>query len=84
MRGAQLRGDRPFCVVAIGSDNAAMAFYNSSPTISNVTINGQSNSWNGVRFAQGSTGLIQYSTIQNCGAGNGIGFVGECVFADFA
>jgi hypothetical protein len=25
-----------------GSDNAAMAFYNSSPTISSVTINGQS------------------------------------------
>lgn len=52
--------------------DAAMAFYNSSPTISAVIINGQSNSWNGVRFAQGSTGSIQYSTIQNCGAGNGI------------
>jgi hypothetical protein len=67
-----------------GSDNAAMAFYNSSPTISSVTINGQSNSQNGVRFAEGSTGIIQYSTIQNCGAGNGIEFGGEYIFADFA
>jgi hypothetical protein len=60
-----------------------MAFYNSSPTISSVTINGQSNSWNGVRFAQGSTGSITNSTIQNCGAGNGIEFGGEYVSADF-
>ncbi|MER3524396.1 MAG: hypothetical protein C4326_10085 [Ignavibacteria bacterium] len=48
--------------------DAAMAFYNSSPTISSVVINGQSNSWNGVRFAQGSTGSITNSTIQNSGA----------------
>lgn len=55
-----------------GSHNAAMAFYNSSPTISYVTVNGQSNSWNGARFAQGSSGSITNSTIQSCGAGNGI------------
>lgn len=55
-----------------GSDNAAMAFYNSLPSIRNVTINGQSNSWNGVRFAQGSRGSIWYSTIRQLGAGNGI------------
>jgi hypothetical protein len=67
-----------------GSDDAAMAFYNSSPTISNITINGQSNSRNGARFAQGSNGLIQYSTIQNLGAGNGIELEGANLFTDFA
>ncbi len=55
-----------------GSDDAAMAFYNSSPTISYTTINGQGGSWNGVRFASSSTGSITNCTIQNCGAGNGI------------
>lgn len=62
------------CIISnssFGSD-AALRFYGSSPTISNTTINGQSNSWNGVRFASSSTGSITGSTIQNCGAGNGI------------
>ncbi|HXG37817.1 MAG TPA: right-handed parallel beta-helix repeat-containing protein [Bacteroidota bacterium] len=54
------------------SDAAAMRFYGSSPMISYVTINGQANSWNGVRFASGSGGSISNSTIQNCGGGNGI------------
>lgn len=53
-------------------DAAALRFYHSSPTISFVTIKGQSNSWNGVRFAEGSTGSIESSTIDSCGAGNGI------------
>ncbi|MGH2568509.1 MAG: hypothetical protein ACRDGA_09235, partial [Bacteroidota bacterium] len=55
-----------------GVDDAAMAFYNSSPTINSVTINGQAGSKNGVRFASSSGGSIIGSTIQNCGAGNGI------------
>jgi parallel beta-helix repeat protein len=54
------------------SDAAALRFYNSVPTITSLTVNGQSDSWNGVRFAQGSTGSITSSTIQNLGAGNGI------------
>lgn len=60
----------------IGNSNfgydAAMRFYNTSPNISECVINGQGDSWNGVRFAQGSGGGIYNSTIQNCSAGNGI------------
>jgi hypothetical protein len=67
-----------------GRDDAAMAFYNSSPNISYTTINGQPDSWNAVRFAQSSTGSITSCAIQNCGAGNGIEFGGEYVSADFA
>lgn len=52
--------------------DAAMAFYGSSPTISGVTIWGQANSVNGVRFSQGSYGSLSYSTISDLGAGNGI------------
>jgi hypothetical protein len=52
--------------------DAAIAVYNSSPTIDSITINGQPGSWNGIRFAQGSTGSIANSIIRDCGAGNGI------------
>lgn len=52
--------------------DAALRFYNSSPTITNSEIIGQSNSWNGIRFASGSTGSISNSIIRDCGAGNGI------------
>lgn len=55
-----------------GGDDAAMAFYNSSPTISSTMVNGRWDSWNGVRFASGSTGTLQGSYIQNCAMGNGI------------
>lgn len=48
-----------------GTDDAAMAFYSSTPNVSNVTINGQSGSINGVRFASGSSGSIYNCTIQN-------------------
>jgi len=51
---------------------AAIALYGSAATITSTSINGRGDSWNGVRFAQGSTGGIYYSTVQNCGAGNGI------------
>ncbi len=55
-----------------GTDAAALRFYNSSPHISSCTITGQSNSWSGIRFAQGSTGSLNGCTIQNLGAGHGI------------
>ncbi len=55
-----------------GSDAAALRFYNSSPAMSYCTISGQSNSWSGIRFAQGSTGSFTNGTIQNLGAGHGI------------
>ncbi len=63
----------------VDSTAAAMKFYNSSPTISGVVITGTADvfpslnaSWNGIRFASGSTGSITNSVIQNCGRGNGI------------
>jgi parallel beta-helix repeat protein len=52
--------------------NAALRAYYSSPTISYLTINGQSGSWNGVRFASYSSGSLNWSSIQSCGAGNGV------------
>ncbi|MCL4512127.1 MAG: T9SS type A sorting domain-containing protein [Bacteroidetes bacterium] len=55
-----------------GTDAAALRFYNSSPVMSYCTISGQSNSWSGIRFAQGSTGSFSNGTIQNLGAGHGI------------
>ena len=55
-----------------GTDDAAMAFYNSSPQITAVTVSGQGNSSNGARFAARSRGSMNLSTIRQCGAGNGI------------
>jgi len=58
------------------SDNGALQFYGSNPTISNVVILGQSGASNGVRFAGsggvGSNGSITSSTIRDLGMGNGI------------
>ncbi|MGB2869029.1 MAG: right-handed parallel beta-helix repeat-containing protein, partial [Bacteroidota bacterium] len=51
---------------------AAMSFYGSSCSISNTIINGQTGSWNGMRFADESSGEVENCTIQNCRAGNGI------------
>ena len=45
---------------------------NSTPTITGLTISGQSGSTNGVRYTNGRGGTISQSTIQNCGLGNGI------------
>ena len=52
--------------------DAAMTFYGSAPTISNVVIWGRPDSKNGVRFSQGSYGSMSNSSIQSLGDGNGI------------
>ncbi len=54
------------------SSAAAIQVWGSSPTISSTTIEGQSNSWNGVRFGSGSTGSLSNCTIENLGYGNGV------------
>ncbi|MHB1688201.1 MAG: right-handed parallel beta-helix repeat-containing protein [Ignavibacteriaceae bacterium] len=51
---------------------AAIQVWNSSPTISTTTINGQNNSWNGVRFANNSSGSLNECTIDSLGLGNGV------------
>lgn len=45
---------------------------NSTPTITNLTINGQSGSYSGIRYENHSGGTLSSSTIRNCGAGHGI------------
>lgn len=58
--------------------DAALRFYDYSGVyLTNVTINGVSNSSNGIRYS-GSFGAVDNCLIQNCGVGNGIvveGFV---------
>ncbi|MDE3058555.1 MAG: right-handed parallel beta-helix repeat-containing protein [Bacteroidota bacterium] len=54
------------------SSTQAILVSNSSPVIFGTSINGQSGSWNGVRFTSGSHGTLRVCTIQNCGIGNGI------------
>jgi|GEM_PF-4589836 len=54
------------------SQAAAIQVWGSSPTIFGVTISGQSNSWNGVRFADGSMGTLEECIIENLGYGNGV------------
>ena len=52
---------------------------NSSPSISNLEINGlTSGSSNGIRYTNGRGGTLMGATIQNCGAGNGIVIQGNC------
>ncbi len=51
--------------------DAAVRIYDSSPGITNTTIQGQAQSYNGVRFV-GSSGMLKNCTISGCGAGNGI------------
>jgi parallel beta-helix repeat protein len=51
---------------------AAIQVNGSSPTISTTTIEGQVDSWNGVRFAAQSSGLLFDCTIENLGFGNGV------------
>ena len=57
-----------------GNSNTAAAIqvWDSNPTIENTAIDGESDSWNGVRFGGGSTGTMTGCTVQNLGAGNGI------------
>ncbi|MBI3004914.1 MAG: right-handed parallel beta-helix repeat-containing protein [Ignavibacteriales bacterium] len=50
----------------------AIRLYGSSANISNTTINGRWDSYSGIRFSQGSSGSVTYSTIQNCGVGMAI------------
>lgn len=71
-----------------GIDNAAMAFYNSSPVIYGVVITGNPDvypstnaSWNGVRFAEGSRGEMSSTIVQNCGRGNGVVVQGHPVLS---
>jgi hypothetical protein len=52
--------------------DAAIAVYASTPTMSGVKIYGQSDSWNGIRFASGSGGVFAEGEIANCGRGNGV------------
>lgn len=52
--------------------DAAIRVNNSSPSMRLIQIYGQSGSANGVRFASGSGGILQESSIQNLGNGNGI------------
>ncbi len=54
------------------SYNAAVVVSGSSPTISSLTIDGQSGSGNGVAFTNSSGGTLSNSTIQNLGAGQGV------------
>ena len=51
---------------------AAIRISHSSPTISNVHIEGRSTSSNGVRFYNGSNGTLSDCMIENLGNGNGI------------
>ena len=51
---------------------AAIQVWDSSPAINNTTIEGQSNSWNGVRFARNGNGSLAGCTIENLGFGNGV------------
>jgi parallel beta-helix repeat protein len=52
--------------------DAALRFYGSSPALDNIYISGGTYSWNGIRFAEGSSGSLTNSWVQSCGAGNGI------------
>ncbi len=54
------------------SNAAAIQVYNSSPTLNTDTIAGESDSWNGVRFAVKSSGSLNNCTIENLGDGNGV------------
>jgi len=54
------------------SYQAAIQINNSSPTIISTDIIGQSNSSNGVRFFNGSSGSFYYCSIENLGYGNGV------------
>ena len=59
-------------------DAAAIRLYGSSANITSTRITGNglwgsySASWNGIRFAQGSSGTVSGCTIENLGYGNGI------------
>ncbi len=55
-----------------GNTAAAIQVWDSNPTITNTVINGESDSWNGIRFGNGSIGTVTGCTVQNLGAGNGI------------
>ena len=55
-----------------GNSAAAIQVWSSSPTINSTVIEGQSNSWNGVRFGNSSTGSLNNCTIENLGDGNGV------------
>ncbi len=55
-----------------GNTAAAIQVWDSNPTITNTSIDGEVDSWNGMRFANGSIGTVTGCTIQNLGAGNGI------------
>ncbi len=55
-----------------GNTAAAIQVWDANPTIENTAIDGESDSWNGVRFGNGSIGTMTGCTVQNLGEGNGI------------
>ncbi len=55
-----------------GNAAAAIQVWGSSPTISSTVIEGQSNSWSGIRFGSSSGGSLNNCTIENLGNGNGV------------
>jgi len=64
------------------SSTQAILVSNSTPIITSMYINGltgATNSSNGVRYTNGRGGTITESTIQNCGAGNGIIIQGNSI-----
>ncbi|MGA9407685.1 MAG: right-handed parallel beta-helix repeat-containing protein, partial [Bacteroidota bacterium] len=54
------------------SSSQAVSISNSTPTITSLEIDGLSSSSNGVRYTTAKGGTLNETTIQNCGAGNGI------------
>ncbi len=54
------------------NETAAIQVWHSTPTLNFITIEGQGNSRNGVRFADNSGGTLEHSTIEHLGYGNGV------------